>query len=134
MYSHYYMASTVYYIMCPTSVVLTSNYIFHYNMRTDFHSTLFSQILRINEHLRKRKRENLYAYGTSLQLQAAFHEIKITKIFRCGVFAKYTFRENLYTYGILLVPTINLSCAHKTHAYHNKNDDCTLSLRCYRPL
>ena len=57
------------------------------------------RILRINWQSRKYKRENVYAYSTSLLLQAAIREIKIVKIVRCGAFVKYMSRENLYAYG-----------------------------------
>ena len=45
---------------------------------------------------------NLYAYGTSLQMQAAIHEIKITKIVRCGAFAEYMSCEDVYAYGMFV--------------------------------
>ena len=47
----------------------------------------------------KMKMQNLYTYGTSLQLQATIREIKIAKIVRCRAFVKYTSHKNLYAYS-----------------------------------
>ena len=65
----------------------------------------------------KMKRKNLYAYGTSLQLQATIREIKIAKIVRCGVFTQYLWRENLYAYGK------TLGCAHGDHVILTSKHD-----------
>ena len=49
----------------------------------------------------KIKTQNVYAYSTSLLLQATIRKIKIAKIVRCGTFAEYTSHKNLYAYGII---------------------------------
>ena len=85
-------------------------YIHEYCMRTKFCGTLFFANFANQQVITKIKHENVYAYSTSLLLQAAICEIKIAKIIRCRAFAKYMSHENLYAYGTVRVYCTGILC------------------------